>query len=287
MDLSERSRGALRFARWLHERSAADERMRAVYVGDAATIERDHPGAGLPIDRARQAIRTTAEAFGAAAAFEAYDAVPGEAPEDELRRIAAARDVDGVIIGRAGKANGWSLVALGRVARRMLRHVPRRLAVIPPDFDPADLGRGPVVIGIVPEDHAIAAARFGSELAECLDLPVLLAHVLPDPARHPLAASDPSLAYANALLSVEDDDREATEHLQAWLDANGLGDLPLRTEAGVRGRTLLDIAESVDASVIVCGSRRLSLSERIFQSSTGSDLAAHAHRPVFVVPPDA
>jgi nucleotide-binding universal stress UspA family protein len=287
MDLSERSRGAIAFARWLHNRSAADERMRGVYVGDAATIERDHPGAGLPLDRARQAIRLTAQTCGAADVFEAFDAIPGDAPEDELRRIASARGVDGLIVGRSGTTDGWSLVSLGRVARRLLRHVPRPIAVVPPDLDPDELGDGPVVVGVVPEDHCVAAGRIGRELAESLGLPILLVHVLPDPARFPLAASDPSFAYANVLVSVEADDDEAADRLRTWLDDNGLGDLPLRTEPGVRGRTLLDVAESVDASLVVCGSRRLSLSERIFQSSTGSDLAAHAQRPVLVVPPDA
>lgn len=286
MDLSDKSRGALQFARWLHERSGADERMRGVYIGDAATIDRDHPGAGLPIDRARTAVRATVESSGAALAFEAFDAVPGEAPEEELRRLAAARDIDGLIIGRCGKSNGWSLVSLGRVARRLLRHIPRPIAVVPPDLDPSVLGRGPVVVGLVPDEHAIAAARMGRDIAEALEVPVLLVHVIVDPTRQPLAVADPSLAYAAALVSAEKDDAKAAEYLRTWLDDNGLGDLPLRTELGDSSRTLLDIAESVDATLLVCGSRRLSLTERIFQSSTGSDLAAHAHRPVLVVPPD-
>jgi nucleotide-binding universal stress UspA family protein len=165
--------------------------------------------------------------------------------------------------------------------------VPRPIAVVPPDFDPSSLGRGPVVVGIAPEDHAIAAGRVGRELAASLDLPVLLAHVLPDPTGYPLAVADPSLAYAAALATTDADQRRATEQMQRWLDGNGLGDLPLRAEPGPRNRGLVDIAASVDASMIVCGSRRLSIHERIFQSSTGSDLAAHADRPVLVVPPDA
>lgn len=290
MDLTSTSHGAVRLARWLQARSRHEQRLRGVYVGSAATIERMLPGAGLPGERACLMMRAAAESLGAASAFAAFEAVPGDEPEEVLARVAEANEADGLVIGRAGAAGEWSLVSLGRVARRLLRHVPRPVMVVPPDLDVAALGRGPVVIGAAPVDHAVSAIRFGRALAETLDLPTLVVHVLPDPAAFPLAGPDPALTYTSAQQAVALLDRarlrvEAEHALAGWLREHGLGEPPLRAEPGRKARTLLDVAREVEATLVVCGSRRLSLGERIFQSSVGTELAARADRPVVVVPP--
>lgn len=291
MDLGSTSHGAVRLARWLQERSPQEQRLRGVYAGTTATIERELPGPGLPGERAGTMMRATAESLGAASAFEAFEAIPDDEPEDALARVAAQHDADGIIIGRAGAAGEWTLVSLGRVARRLLRHVPRPVIVVPPDLDVAALGRGPVVIGAAPVDHALSAIRFGRELAESLDLPVLLVHVIPDPAAILPVGGDPTAAYASVTTSgaLLDDARlrTAAEHaLLEWLRKHDLGEPPVRAVPGRKAWTLLDVARSVEASMIVCGSRRLSLAERVFQSSVGTELAARADRPVVVVPPN-
>lgn len=291
MDLGSTSHGAIRLARWLQERSPQEQRLRGVYAGTTTTIERELPGPGLPGERAGTMLRATAESLGAASAFEAFEAIPDGEPEEALARAAEQYDADGLIIGRAGPAGEWTLVSLGRVARRLLRHVPRPVIVVPPDLDVSALGRGPVVIGAAPVDHAVSAIRFGRELAESLDLPVLLVHVIPDPAAYPLVTGDPAAAYASVTAAgtgALDDARlrAAAEHaLLEWLRAHDLGEPPVRAEPGRKAWTLLDVARSVEASMIVCGSRRLSLAERVFQSSVGTELAARADRPVMVVPP--
>jgi nucleotide-binding universal stress UspA family protein len=266
IDLSERCRGAIAFARWLRECSAADERMRGVYVG--ATDGSTHA-----------AMRDAVDAQTAAPAFESIDTIRGEAPEDELRRVAAARDVTGVIVGRNAETSGWSLVSLGRVARRLLREVSRPIAVVPPDFEPAS---GPIIVAVVPDEHAAGAVRLGRELAACLDLPLVLVHVVPDVPRFAVAGP---MAYDQPPVPPERDRQAATATLRTWLDAHGFGDLELRTVPGSVGPTLLELADEMHASMILSGSRHLSLRERILQSSTGSYLAAHARQPVIVVPP--
>ena len=52
------------------------------------------------------------------------------------------------------------------------------------------------------------------------------------------------------------------------------------------GPELLAVANEERASMIVCGSRRLSLAERIFSSSVGTELAAAAPIPVAIIPHD-
>jgi len=289
MDLTSASHGAVRLARWLQQRSPQEQRLRGVYVGTATTIEHTLPGPGLPGERACSMMRAEAEALGVAEAFVAFEAVPGDEPEAVLARVAEAHEAKGIVIGRAGAANEWTLVSLGRVARRLLRHVPRPLVVVPPDLDVGTLGRGPVVIGVATVDHAVPAIRLGRALAEALDLPVLLVHVIPDPATMPVAGADPTFAYAGAQPAMVVDHarlRMDAEHaLRAWLRQQGLGELPVRAELGPKPWALLEVARTLEATMIVCGSRRLSLAERIFQSSVGTELAARADRPVIVVPP--
>jgi nucleotide-binding universal stress UspA family protein len=48
---------------------------------------------------------------------------------------------------------------------------------------------------------------------------------------------------------------------------------------------LVDLADSIDASVIVVGSRGLSAARELFEGSTSHELAIHAGRPVLIVPP--
>jgi nucleotide-binding universal stress UspA family protein len=290
MDLTPTSHGAVRLARWLQERSPREQRLHGVYVGTAETIERELPGAGLPGERACTMMRAEAESLGAASAFAAFEAVPGDEPEQVLARVAEAHDAKGLVIGRAGAAGEWTLVSLGRVARRLLRHVPRPVVVVPPDLDVAALGRGPVVIGAAPVEHALSAIRFGRSLAEDLDLPVLLVHVIPDPAELPLAGPDQAFIAASAPPAISLVDRarlrvDAEHALLDWLREHGLGQPPVRAEPGRKVWTLLDVARAVEATMIICGSRRLSLAERIFESSVGTELAARSDRPVIVVPP--
>ena len=52
-------------------------------------------------------------------------------------------------------------------------------------------------------------------------------------------------------------------------------------------RALWTAAVKERACMLVCGSRRLSLLERIFTSSVGSELAATSPLPVAIVPPPA
>jgi nucleotide-binding universal stress UspA family protein len=290
MDLTPTSHGAVRLARWLSDRSRPAPRMRGVFVGSTKTIERELPGARLPGERARMMLRAAAESLGATAAFEAFEAVPDDSPEEALARLAETSAATGIIVGRAGPASEWTLVSLGRVARRLLRHAPCPVMVAPPDLDVATLGRGPVVIGAAATDDAVSAVRFGHALAQSLGLATRLVQIIPDPAALPVASVDPTAAHPDVPVAGTVRDRarllaDAERTLGEWLRARGLPELPMRTELGRKAWTLLDVARAEEATLLVCGSRRLSLAERIFDSSVGSQLAAQADRPVLVVPP--
>jgi nucleotide-binding universal stress UspA family protein len=48
---------------------------------------------------------------------------------------------------------------------------------------------------------------------------------------------------------------------------------------------IIDVADEVDASVIVVGSRGVNRLHEDLEGSTSHDLARHAGRPVLIVPP--
>jgi nucleotide-binding universal stress UspA family protein len=69
----------------------------------------------------------------------------------------------------------------------------------------------------------------------------------------------------------------------------GLVARPLVTSGNLDGtwRTILRVADDVDASLIVMGSRGLGGVRTLFLGSVSHGVVHHSHRPVLVVPPDA
>ena len=77
---------------------------------------------------------------------------------------------------------------------------------------------------------------------------------------------------------------EARTGLEEFVKRHELGDVRMLRPSGSAVDQLLELSRKERASLLVCGSRRLSAVERIFEGSTGSMLAANADVPVFVVP---
>ena len=67
----------------------------------------------------------------------------------------------------------------------------------------------------------------------------------------------------------------------------GLGAEARATLASTTWRGIADVAEELDVAAIVLGSRGLSGVREFAQGSVSHDVAAHARRPVLIVPPAA
>lgn len=297
-DPTPSSVGVVRLAAWLHARTEGNHVVHGVYVDTShSTGFADGVGSGPPLEAAERAARAFLAEQGVAHAFAHVEAVHG-APDKVLQALAEEREVDGLLLGRAEPVEREELVSLGRVPRRLLRRLELPTVVVPPDRgDPTEAALmqpngalGPIVVGVTPTPESLEAAGFAVVLGEALALPVVLVHVV-ERSRPAVTTGVLSLEPRDPIMRTSDivpptDASGPAMLIGQWAAQSGLDGLPLELRVGHVPVELVAVARERHATMIVCGSRRLSLLERAFTSSVGSELAAHADRPVVVVPSD-
>lgn len=278
IDLLERSNGAVRMAAWLrgHYRGDSPAEFIAVHVVDERL--RDSLKVMSEVTaKARETLASAAERCGVPDPFTDVRVVFAPSVEAGLARAVTAPGVDGLLIGRVAPRDGYRLVRLGSVARKVLRDLPAPVMVVPPDLADSAIGEGGIVLATDLDDMSVAAARFSIRLASELGREVIATHM--DPARdvgHDLLGDRTILAAWKP--------RRTTADLQQWVQEHQLavGATRLVDDAVVEG--LIAIAHHEKAAMLACGSRRLGTIDRIFTSSVGTDLARNAERPVLIVP---
>jgi nucleotide-binding universal stress UspA family protein len=130
--------------------------------------------------------------------------------------------------------------------------------------------------------HAIdaAAALLGHRRAVVLDIGPPLT------AAESLAVTAP-VTPGTAFEELNEDDAQqraragAERARRAGFDAEARADLAAPTWQGI-----VDVADEIDAAVIVLGSRGLDALQELFKGSVSHEVAEHAGRPVLIVPPD-
>jgi nucleotide-binding universal stress UspA family protein len=282
------SRGVVHFGRWLHTRTEGRHVLHAVHVDtSAATGLNDDPGAGPHLEDSERRVQRFLEEERVADAFDRVEAVHG-VPEKVLQALAQERDYDGLLLGRAARSDEFPLLALGRVPRRLLRWLELPTIVVPRDLGEQAFGCGPIVVGVTPSPESLEAVDFALLLGEELALPVVLVHVVP--LARPLQVEgvlrlephDPTMAASD--IAPPEDTAPHEVAIREWVAEHELDALELELRVGLVPVEVMKAARERTATMIVCGSRRLSLLERLFSSSVGSELAAQADRPVAVVP---
>ena len=152
--------------------------------------------------------------------------------------------------------------------------------VDPDELAPTSCRVGPILLALVPDDHASHAVVFARELAEAQERSLVVAHVTAVPRHRELQRLSPSVA-----LMWERYQREASlEALAAFMDDHDLAGVETRVREGKPARALAELAERERVAAIVCGSRRRS-STLGFAGTTVRELVRTARRPVIAVPP--
>jgi nucleotide-binding universal stress UspA family protein len=278
LDLGPDSAGAVRTASWMSATSQPPARQRVIGVHvvpsrpriDVRDDEADEIAA-----KAEEAARDSVRAGGAEDGVDRIDVVFGAQPSEQLATACRYHHAHGILIGRHAASDEETFVRLGRVARRLIRELPAAVMVVPPDHRPEtdEGGRpGPVVVATDLTDDSIAAGRFGLQMARELGADLVLVHV------------HRGSEYALVTTQADEADDVAFER---WSREYGLGGARRVTQRGDVVNRMLSIGHHEKASMLVCGSRHLTNVQRVFQASTGTDLARFAPRPVLIVPPEA
>jgi nucleotide-binding universal stress UspA family protein len=277
IDLRERSNGAVRMAAWLrgHHRGDSPAEFVAVHVVDERL--RDALLAMSEVlAQARRTLASAAARCGVPDPFTDVRVVLAPSVESGLARAAAAEGADGLVIGRVAPREGYRLVRLGSVARKVLRDLPAPVIVVPPDLGDDEIGDGGIVLATDLHETSIAAARFGARLAGEVDRDLVVTHM--DPARdvaHELLR-DRTIASRTPRRTMAD--------VEQWVQEHGIPAARTRLVDDSVVEGLLAVAHHEKAAMLACGSRRLGTIDRIFTSSVGTDLARLAELPVLVVP---
>lgn len=281
LDFKDYCNGALTYARWLKGAVPGSS-----FLGVHVIESRGLSAYNVPsmVDNAQAYNHKLLEQHHAADAFTDVKTIVGEHAEQVLEQAARDYEANALVVGRRAPTRGGRIVALGRVARRLVRKAAGPLVVVPPDLEPSAVDVGPIMVATDLGDSSAAALQFARTLADDLARPLAIVHVTP--------VYDSLNVYVSAAewSSVQLEARNTgKERLTAWLAERGIVEsdsVRLEVRWGALGPELMAAASDLQAAMVVCGSRRMSATERLFTSSVGVELAAGAPIPVTIVPFD-
>jgi len=281
IDLEGRSEGALRMAAWLrtHRRPEAEQDFVGIHVLDER-LRLSFPPESIEklAPLVNDMVAGVLGRAGAASPFSDVDTVWAHSAERGLADAVQIGGATGLLVGRIAPREGRAIERLGRVARRLLRHLPAAVLVVPPDLRRTEVGAGPILLATDLGAASVPAAALARELATAVERPLVVLHV------DDTLYTAPALA-PEAIVPILRMPRRTVADVQEWARAHDLGDVEARLVEGDVPTKILDMAHELDAPIIACGSRRLGLTDRFFTSSVGTDLARSADRAVLVVPP--
>ena len=146
-----------------------------------------------------------------------------------------------------------------------------------------------IICGVDGSADSEVALKTAVQLSNRLGLKLVVAHVA-EAAYIPYAAAAPfgGRAGRDAVVAEVDSQEEVAERLleQVVLKA-GLDGVDLRASVGQPAERLADLADEVDAELIVVGSRGRGAFRAAFLGSVSSSLVGVARCPVLIVPPGA
>lgn len=283
IDLRPSGRGALAFARWLQDAAPAENlRFDAVHVLEESFLLQQLRHTHLADLEARLMTRSREELEHASLLDTVQPRLlEGVRAETSLVSQVEEGQADALLVGRRLGSQEEGLVRLGRVARRLLRVLPAPTVVVPGDLRIRDFGPGPVLLATDLSEHSAGAARFAKRIAGLMGRAIVVAHVVPQFDSGAMFVPSATIEQLYQQVGLEQGQK-----LEQWIQVHGLEGSATAIASGDVVSRLMGITAQEGAPLVVCGSRRLSTTERIFNGSVGSTLAAFGESPVAVVPSD-
>ena len=202
-------------------------------------------------------------------------------PDAEIVRVAEEVSAGLVILGSRG-LGAIKRAAMGSVSDSVVRHAHGSVLVVRGNGG-EDIPRGPIVLAIDGSEGAKLAARAAAEISAAGGSEVHVIYVLPT-AERLYGFHRYSDEVKESLL--EQARNEAGKFLDAQAERVG-------SDGGTVGQTylgtgrpdeeIIELAEEIDAGMVVIGSRGLGGIRRALVGSVSESVARHAHCPVLVV----
>ena len=277
LDLRGRSTGAVALARWLYQNTERD-RFFAVHALELTPLYSGLVSDELAADALRR-LNQVLEQSESQSAFTDVAVTSCESAVSGLERAISEHDAEGMIIGRRAPSGQPRVVALGRVARRIVRHVAKPTMIVPPDLTSAWLEQGPILVATDLGPSSVPALQFAKSLGRELGRELVLVHAIR------ISGSLETIVSGSVWDSAQLEHRNrAAGELKAWAAEHGMSEAKSQLLQGPISREILAAATRVDACMIVCGSRRLSIAERIFTSSGRSRSGERRSVPIITTP---
>lgn len=284
IDLVDGDPGPLRFASWWGERVGLPAVAAHVIPAAVTSFFADSTVYGDYEEQTRAALERIAAQVQPSP--ETTEIVADTSAEHGLVAACDRFEAALLVLGRRAIHTGPSWLRLGPVARHLVQRLPRPTVIVPHGWAPPPPARngGPVVAMVQPDASSEVALATAIRHAEALDRELVVAHAALDPARE-LATYIPQPALEELQATRRQRDRAA---LDEWLDARRLPPKArVILELGSARSLGASLVDRLQPSLVVVGSRRLSVRDRWFGSSTSTDLAAHLDTPVLIAAGEA
>jgi nucleotide-binding universal stress UspA family protein len=237
---------------------------------------RDDYGDPLQVHDARALLERVAGDVG----LRAEQRILSGEPAEQLIAL-AARERAGLMVIPRPAPTSRTRALLGYVYLALAGAAPCPVVIVPRDAEPNP--SGPIVCGIDDSERSLAAARLAADLAQRLDVPLSVVHVLG--ALRTGESTGNADDYASWLDASHD---TALEMLRAATDGlHGAASVRPSVDRGAPVERLAELAERASAQLIVTGSRGRSGTVGTLLGSVSSRLAWSATGPVMIVPPTA
>jgi nucleotide-binding universal stress UspA family protein len=201
---------------------------------------------------------------------------------DSIIEVADELDAAAIVIGSRG-LSGLREFAQGSVSHAVAKQARRPLLIVPAPRRAAAAreGDGPILICYDGSKHArraidAAGALLRGRQAVVLDAAPMRISV----GYSPMPSEAPWIDEVDAAAAHERSEAGAELARQAGFTATSRV-----ASAESTWRAVADIADEIDASVIVLGARGHAGLREAVEGSVSRDVATHAHRPVLIVPP--
>lgn len=197
---------------------------------------------------------------------------------DCIVRLAEEVGANMIVLGSRGHG-GVRRALLGSVSEEVIRHAHCPVLVVRNEGQKALLNSR-IVLAVDGSRESEASAQIAASLAKAGGCELYLVHAAPDahmPPEYPFLAE-------NAELYVENAERQAREFLEHT--ARSLrSQVPVHSHLrlGRPAKEIVELADEVDAGMIVLGSRGLGGIRRALMGEVSDSVARHARCPVLVV----